>query len=188
MIVNVLVRRREQFLLLRRTRDARWVLPSDLLPNADEPASSTACRVLANQAALITEPKKVWMAHAQHNRDAAGSRIDLFFLVRTFRGIPMVDRGRFDRLSWYGPDDLPDDLSKHLRVAIDLHRTHWPYAETGWTIHRPRLDQTATSPRAAERPPDEDDAATTRRRTPPDLFGRKAPTCHLPIASSTTGR
>ena len=72
------------------------------------------------------------LVHVMH-RNEEDVRMDLFFLVTKWKGIPRIcEPDKCDDVRWFALNDLPQNTVPYIRAAIAAWQKGILYQESGW--------------------------------------------------------
>lgn len=113
----------DRVLLVRRADNGRWSVPAGILEPGEQPADCIA-REIWEEARVVAQPQRLALLSADPEISYPnGDRCQ--FLSMTFRcgyvsGEPAVGDEESTDVGWFGPDELPADLTPRSRRRIAL--------------------------------------------------------------------
>ena len=128
----VLLRRGTEVLLQLRQNtgymDGYWACGAAGHVEADESAYEAAVRESREELDIEVDAADLNPVCAMHrtgrSNDPTGERVDFFFTVDAWRGVPRIaEPSKAADLRWHDLSDLPDDVVPHERVVLDGLRT-----------------------------------------------------------------
>jgi len=125
----------EQVLLLRRRNtgyeDGNYSVIAGHL-NGGEEVKTAAIREAKEEAGIEIVPQDAVLVGVMHRR-ADDERIDFFLAVSSWSGeIINNEPGKCDDLSWFGFDELPDNVIPYVRRALENYRRGRWFDSFGW--------------------------------------------------------
>jgi len=128
----------ERLLMLRRANtgyeDGKWSLPAGHIDRG-ESAVAAAVREAKEELGIDVQPSDVAFQLVMHKADPvdAAERIDFFFTVRTWSGVPTNrEPHKCDGLSWFPIEDRPELTIEYIDCALDEIAGYERYVEFGW--------------------------------------------------------
>ena len=134
--VHLLLRRGEDFLLLRRFNtgyeDGNYSVVVGHV-DGNEAARAAICREAREEAGLLINPADLDLCRVMH-RSSDEERISLFFVARRWSGEPRnLEPHKCSDLSWFSVHSLPENMVPFVRQAIAHVQAGTVYSEFGWT-------------------------------------------------------
>ena len=98
----------------------------------DERMLACLAREVQEEIGLTFVPQDAQLVHVMH-RNELDVRMDLFFLIKTWRGEPVIkEPHKCDDVDWFPLSDPPKQTVPYIRLAIENWRHGTLYFETGW--------------------------------------------------------
>ena len=136
--VFVVVRRRSQVLLLRRSNTG-WHDGYCSLPagghDGGESLVQAAARELQEETGLHANPAQLHLIHLLHCRqgDSGNEWLGAFFSADEWHGTPAVrEPQKHDSLDWYEIDQLPENVIPYTRQGLLLSQAGVSFSTFGW--------------------------------------------------------
>lgn len=130
--------RDSNILLLRRSNTGFWdgsySLPAGHVESR-ESFSNAMVREAKEEIGVTLAPEDLRVAHVMHRKsDTDGSeRVDAFFVVEKWEGeIVNMEPEKCDDLSWFSPDELPENIIPYIRHVLECIERKVFYSEYGW--------------------------------------------------------
>jgi ADP-ribose pyrophosphatase YjhB (NUDIX family) len=133
-----LILQKEGKILLARRKDTGYMDGNYSLPaghlEGNEPLIQGMIREATEELGIIVSPTELQFVHVSHETDTgAGERLDFYFTTSIWRGdIVNMEPDKCDDLSWFSPDNLPDNIVPKVRIAINATQQKNYYSEIGW--------------------------------------------------------
>lgn len=133
--VHLVLNRNDDLLMLRRFNtgyeDGKYSLVAGHVDGGESFASAMA-REAFEEAGLSLRSDCLSLVHTMHRR-SDDERVSLFFQAGEFTGEPTnKEPDKCDDLSWFAPDQLPDNTIPYIRFALSHIRSGSTYSEFGW--------------------------------------------------------
>ncbi|MES2668576.1 MAG: NUDIX domain-containing protein [Patescibacteria group bacterium] len=133
------LRKGDQILLARRRntgyQDGNYAVPAGHL-DAGEMPTEALVREVKEEIGIDINPVDAKLVHTSFRpkHDETGDRVDYYFEVRKWGGeVENLELGKCDDIRWINIDDLPENMTPHVRVAIEM-------AEAGQVLSELNLD------------------------------------------------
>jgi len=125
----------DKILLLRRFNtgyeDGNYSVVAGHL-DGDETFIQAMVREAKEEAGIGIKPEDLEVVHVMH-RKSNDERIDFFIQAKSWVGVPKImEPDKCDDLSWFGLDNLPDNVIPYVKQAIEHIRSNVLYSEHGW--------------------------------------------------------
>lgn len=135
--VFVLFIKDEKILLLRRYQtgwqDGNYSLPAGHVEE-NEKVSEALIREIKEETSIELSQEQIKLAHVMHRKSLDRVYVDFFFVADQWDGEPKnLELNKCDDLSWFPLDELPSNVLKFVRRAIDAYRSGAPFSEFGWS-------------------------------------------------------
>src|SRR3989344_4690032 len=139
--VYLVLMRRGRILLSRRFNtgfeDGKHALIAGHGEAGETPVQALA-REAREEAGIRVDTRGLELVHTMYRRGLQNTRVDLFFRVKRWRGIPRIrEPHKCDDLRWFPVAKLPKQMSPFTRQAIARIRAQGRYSEFGFTQLRP---------------------------------------------------
>jgi 8-oxo-dGTP diphosphatase len=135
--VYLIVEREEKLLIARRCNtgyeDGNYQVPAGHVDPGELPKASMV-REAKEEIGITIDPVDLELVHTSYRppHDETGNRVDLFFRAHRWSGeITNAEPHKCDELRWVGYDELPDNMTPHVRHAIDCIQQDIIYSELG---------------------------------------------------------
>ena len=133
--VHLVLLRDQQILMLRRFNtgyeDGNYSVVAGHV-DGNETFRQAMVRESKEEAGIDVDSDALNLAHTMHRR-ADEERLSLFFVCRSWQGIPAnVEPEKCDHLEWFALDQLPPNTIDYVRHAIRSVLSEVPYSEYGW--------------------------------------------------------
>ena len=124
-----------RILLLRRRNtgyeDGRYSVVAGHM-DGGETAREAICREAREEAGIELVPDDLAFAQVVHRADR-GERVSFFFAAGRWRGeVRNLEPHKASELRWFPLDQLPADMVRYVRQAIERWRRGELYGESGW--------------------------------------------------------
>lgn len=129
----------KKVLLLRRFNtgyeDGRYSLVAG---HVDRGETFTQCiiREAKEEAGIFLKPENLEAVHVMHRNSQTAEnneRVDVFFVAREWQGEPQnKEPHKCDDLSWFGLDNLPDNIIPYIGQVLTNFKNKNFYSEYGW--------------------------------------------------------
>lgn len=124
-----------KILLLRRYNtgyeDGNYGLPAGHLED-NESAAQALCREVKEETSIRLKPQDLKLVHVMHRKES-DNRIDLFFITKSYQGIPKnSEPEKCDDINWFPINHLPPNTIPYIRQAIEGYFKNVFYSESGW--------------------------------------------------------
>ncbi|MFA6194150.1 MAG: NUDIX domain-containing protein [Patescibacteria group bacterium] len=134
--VYALLIKDDRILLLRRFQtgyeDGNYGLVAGHV-DGRETMKEAMMREAREEAGIDINDNDLELALTMHRWCGDHERIDLFFKVKEWIGIPKnMEPEKCDELSWFPLDKLPNNTIHYIRTAIDCYLKDKSYCEFGW--------------------------------------------------------
>lgn len=135
--VHLLLFREGKVLLLRRYntgwQDGNWSVVAGHLEGGEEVRAAMAREAL-EEADVTIAPEDLTVVHVMHRR-SDDERIDFFLTADRWQGeVRNAEPDKCDRLEWFDPDQLPENVIPYIHRAIAAYREGRYYDGFGWDI------------------------------------------------------
>ena len=135
--VYLIVESEEKLLIARRYNtgyeDGNYQVPAGHVDPGELPKESMV-REAKEEISITIDPADLELVHTSYRppHDETGNRVDLFFKAHRWSGeITNAEPDKCDDLRWVRYDQLPDNMTPHVRHAIDCIRQGIRYSELG---------------------------------------------------------
>jgi len=135
--VYLILRKGEDILLSRRCntgfQDGNYQVPAGHI-DADELPTQALIREMQEEIGVIIKKEDLKLLHASFRPkyDESGDRVDYYFGAKTWAGeIRNTEPHKCDDLGWFNIHSLPENLTPHVRVAIEAAEKGEPFSELG---------------------------------------------------------
>lgn len=102
-----------------------------------ETATQCLIREAEEEIGIVLSPEDVEMAHVMHRNSGTaenGNRMDVFFVARKWTGdITNKEPNKCDDVSWFGLDNLPENIIPYIWHALECIRQGDHYSEDGYS-------------------------------------------------------
>jgi 8-oxo-dGTP diphosphatase len=134
--VFLLLIKDRKILLLRRFntgwQDGNYSFPAGHL-DGEEKVTDALIREVKEETSIELAPEHVHVVHVMHRRSLDREYIDFFLIADDWHGEPAImEPDKCNDLSWFSLDQLPDNLLKFARHAIECYRKGVTFSEFGW--------------------------------------------------------
>ncbi|MBL0387581.1 NUDIX domain-containing protein [Tumebacillus sp. ITR2] len=124
-----------EILLLRRFNtgyeDGNYSVPAGHLDGGEE-VISAAIREAHEECGVVIKPADVQVVGVMHRR-ANDERVDFYVSVSVWSGeVVNTEPDKCDDLSWFGLDELPDNMIPYVRKAIENYHAGVWFDSYGW--------------------------------------------------------
>lgn len=133
--VYLIIEIEEKLLIARRCNtgyeDGNYQVPAGHVEPGELPKESMV-REAKEEIGITIDPADLELVHTSYRppHDETGNRIDLFFRAHRWSGeIMNTEPHKCDELRWVGCDELPDNLTPHVRHAITCIQQGIIYSE-----------------------------------------------------------
>lgn len=133
------LRRGDEILLARRCntgyQDGNYAVPAGHL-DAGEVPTEALVREVKEEIGIDIDAADAKLVHTSFRpkHDETGDRVDYYFEVRKWEGeVENLEPGKCDDMRWVSVHDLPENMTPHVRVAIEM-------AEAGQILSELDLD------------------------------------------------
>lgn len=133
-----------KFLIARRCntgyQDGMYQVPAGHV-EAGELPSEALMREAEEEIGINLSPNDVELVHVSYRpkHDQTDNRIDFFFRANTWSGnIQIMEPEKCDELKWVTFDELPPNMSPHVRDALECVRDGVFYKELDTDWHKER--------------------------------------------------
>ncbi len=133
--VYLILEREEKIFLIRRAntgyQDGNYNLPAGHV-DAGELPTFAAIREANEEVGVTIRLEDVIFAHAlyQEKSNPSGDRVDYFFAAKRWTGEPYnAEPDKCDDTGWFAPDAFPENMTPHVRHAIECYRKGVPFSE-----------------------------------------------------------
>lgn len=119
------LRKGDEILLARRCntgyQDGNYAVPAGHI-DAGEMPTAALIREVKEEIGIDINPVHARLVHTSFRpkHDETGDRVDYYFEVKVWHGeIENLEPGKCDDLKWASVYDLPENMTPHVRVAIE---------------------------------------------------------------------
>jgi len=124
-----------KILLLKRYKtgyeDGNYGLPAGHLEE-NESAVQALCREVKEEISIRLKPQRLKLVHVMHRKES-DNRIDLFFITKSYQGIPINNEpNKCDDINWFPINHLPPNTIPYIKQAIENYFKNVFYSERGW--------------------------------------------------------
>jgi mutator protein MutT len=131
-----LIVRRSEIFLARRQGTAympgKYSLPAGH-EEANERMMDCLVREVKEEVGIRIDPIHPRLVHVMH-RNELDVRMDLFFLVTQWKGVPKIcEPHKCDAIGWFPFHHLPETTVPYIKAAIEAWQKGILYQEWGWT-------------------------------------------------------
>ena len=113
-----------KILVARRTntgyQDGNYQVPAGHVEEGEVPAQAMA-REAKEEIGIDIDPSDAEFVHVSYRpkHDETGDRVDFFFKVEKWSGeVTNMEPNKCDDLKWISPNELPSNMTLHVRKAI----------------------------------------------------------------------
>ncbi len=112
--------------------DGNYSVPAGHL-DGNETAREGCAREIKEEIGINIKVDDLEIAHVMHRKGPTNERIDFFFTAKTYTGeITNCEPDKCDDLTWFDLDNLPENIVKYVKVAIEQYRNGTIYSEFGY--------------------------------------------------------
>ncbi len=100
--------------------DGKYQVPAGHIEHGELP-SQALIREAKEEIGIEVRPEDIEFVHVSYRpvHDNTDDRVDFFFRVRTWSGeVTNMEPRKCDDLKWVSPDQLPENMTLHIRRAI----------------------------------------------------------------------
>lgn len=112
--------------------DGKYGVPAGHL-DGGESAKQGCIREMKEEINITIDSNDLQVVHVMHRNAAHDERIDFFMVASEYSGeIKNNEPNKCDDLSWFGLDDLPENMVEYVRSALEEYKKGNLYSEYGW--------------------------------------------------------
>jgi len=136
--VHLILIKDGKILLLRRFNtgyeDGNYSVPAGHIKQGER-ARTAMVREAKEETGLDIDEDALKTIHVMHRMGNDQERIDFFMSAKEWKGEPCIcEKDKSDELSWYGLNELPENIIPYVKSALEHIETNEFYSEFGWNI------------------------------------------------------
>lgn len=136
----LVLRKANEVLFARRCntgyQDGNYQVPAGHI-DAGELPSEALIREVKEEIGITINPENIKFAHVSFRpmMDKTGDRVDYFFIVDTWEGeVTNCEPHKCDDLLWATIDEMPQNTTPHVRIALEAINRNEPFSEIGLNV------------------------------------------------------
>ena len=112
--------------------DGNYGVPAGHL-DGGETARVGGAREVSEEIGVTINPDDLTVVHVMHRKSARDERFDFFMTATSYGGtIVNNEPNKCDDLQFFPLDNLPSNMVKYVRFALESYRRGESYSEYGW--------------------------------------------------------
>jgi 8-oxo-dGTP diphosphatase len=134
--VHLILEEKGEILLLRRFNtgyeDGNYSVVAGHI-DSNERAHHAMIREAKEEAGITIKKEHLETIHVMHRKGKDRERIDFFVKAKSWHGKPInMEKHKCDDLSWFGLDELPENIVPYIMFALENIKNRNYYSEFGW--------------------------------------------------------
>jgi len=131
--VYLVLMKENKILLSRRYNtgyfDNYYSLPAGHL-DGKETLKQAMVREAKEEVGVVLDPSDLELIHTMNRKIPDNERVDFFFTTKKWQGEPkIIETDKCDDLSWFGLNNLPNNIIPYIKQAIDSFLDNINYSE-----------------------------------------------------------
>ena len=131
--VYLVLMKNDKILLSRRYNtgyfDGYYSFPAGHL-DGNETLKQAMVREIKEEIGIDLDPVDLELVHTMNRNILNNERVDFFFTAKQWQGEPKImEPNKYDDLSWFETDNLPQDIIPYIKQAVDSFLKNIIYSE-----------------------------------------------------------